>query len=374
MHRKQWILSTIFMLIVFSLIGLASYVSKVGPYGVLGQRILYENETEESIDIAFIGSSAVSYFFDVMTVWDEYGVTSMSYHASGMPIEFVIPMIELINETQSPEVYVIELRNLVLDEYTMQTIGSYRNSDKEALLYAMDLYSNPFDRVDAMESSGYFNYTYKIQYLEQLWDFNDFSFGIYAWIKSGFSVDAYDYKGNGRWDYIVADMTEEYVDLDFVEENQEYELSDFTINRLEEIFQYCENNNLNVYFTFTPYLWERAGMWDQDIRREIGELIIANGYCFKDFRQEIEEVEFDYQVDFYDPLHTNPIGAEKFTLYAMEYILDAYPIEPEYDQEVINDWNETYARWDVYNEEQLEGLYQTIDEMYGVDGYMTKGE
>lgn len=350
-----------FVIIVSLLLAGVSYIC-IPTAQIKQQNTLYENEIEDSVDVAFIGSSATYRFYDVMTVWEEYGITSMCYYIASMPYDFIIPMIELVQENQDPEVYVIDLRHIITDEFKMQYYGGYEtDTQKAAYVNALNLLTNAMVKWDAIVGSDYTEHEYYLYLESLLYNHDGFIDGIGGMIEETFIVEEMAYKGN-YMSYSVQNLTEEYVDFDTIEEEEDYTLTEDTETRLTELLEYCDENEIDAYFTITPYVHQK-GSSDEDIRREFEELVTEYGYPFADYRDEIEEIGLDVSTDFYDETHANALGAEKYTIYAMEDILEVYEVEPDYEEEVVESWDEEYEDWVVYEEEMLEELYEEIEEL-----------
>lgn len=324
---------------------------------VKSQVLLYEEQKENSIDIAFIGSSATYRFYDVMAIWEKYGITSMSYFASAMPFDYTITMIKYVQENQSPEIYVIDLRELVTDEYNMKYYGSYKTEQRqEAYISALNLLPMEWNRVSTVFSSAYLEQERYLQYEALLYNHESFVDNLVGSMTGSVEVEPLSYKGNSQLKFMVNDVSEEYIDLDLLEENLNYTLTEETVIRLVEVLEYCEENDMNVYFTFSPYVNAR-NLADQDIRRELGELVMEYGYPFTDYKSEIDEMGLDVTTEYYDANHVNAVGANKYTLYAMEDILATYPIEPDYSESVMDSWNQEYEEWMIYYEKNVIELY-----------------
>lgn len=358
--KHKWVQGMFFLAILTGAILMVARIC-IPSDPILGQNLLYENEEENSIDIAFIGSSSTYRFYDVMAVWNEYNITSMCYFVASMPYDFIVPMIELAQERQDPEVYVIDLRHIITDEYKAKYFGYYESdTQKSAFLNALNLITDPFDKWDVIQT---YDYTEDAAYMYEfnvLYNHENFVEGIAGLIENDFQIEEMPYKGN-YISWSVNDLTDTYVDFDEVEEHEDYVLTDSTTQRLIELFEYCEENEINAYFTITPYVHSKCFV-DQDIRREIGELVESYGYPYSDYRAEFEEIGLDLTTDFYDKTHANALGAEKYTLYAMEDILEAYDINADYEQSVIDSWNEEYAQWARYDMDETQGLYEDIEE------------
>lgn len=349
-----------FLIIVFGLI------IAVGNFAIPDNTIkkqieLYEEQPEDSIDIALIGNSSTRAYYDVMTIWDEYGITSMSYAISGMPFDLTIPMIEYVLEDQSPDLFVVELRKVMEEDGNLKYYGMYETSSKtEAYVNALNLFPASIYRIQTILSSNFLEGENYMFWVPLLYNHDGTMDGFMTWIENGFTTDTLDYKQNIRLSYEVSDMTDSYVDFDMEDFDESYTLAEETVERIVELLEYCDEKELNVYFTFSPYINSKHSS-DQEARAAIVELVESYGYPVTDYRSEFEEIGLDITTDFRDSSHTNILGANKYTLYAMEDFLEAYDIDTSHDQEVIDDWDATYEDWAVYYDRKIEGLYEDIE-------------
>lgn len=354
--KKYKILRCILFLVVLVLIiGVISDVA-IPETMIKRQIALYEEQPTDSIDIAFIGNSSTRAYYDVMTIWDTYGITSMSYAISGMPYDLTIPMIEYVLEDQSPELFVIELRKVLQEDSTIKYFGMYETESKEeAYISALNLFPESIYRLDEVWSSNFLEGERYMFFSDILYNHESAFDYIYEWAVGGFSVEALEYKQNERLSFAVTDMTDSYVVFDETEFNEDYTLADETVERIVELLEYCEEKELNVYFTFSPYV-DSKHVYDAEARSEIVELVESYGYPITDYRSEFEEIGLDVTTDFQDASHVNILGANKYTLYAMEDFLEVYDISSDYDQEVVDSWDETYALWESYYDRKMENL------------------
>lgn len=340
----------VFLLIASVLVASISYIS-IPTELMKNQSALYRTTEDDSIDIVFVGSSATRRFYDVMAIWDEYEITSMLYSFVSMPFSFTVPMMELALEQQDPELYVVELRQLIKDETNMNNYGYYNYvSQKEASIDGLNLFPYSFNRITAILDNDLFSGERYLYLLEVLYNHEAFYSGWELLLDGASINDTSDYRGNVVV-FQVADVSEYYVEYTS-ESSKDYTLTESTLEQLEEVFTFSEENDLEVCFNISPYIYE-VGPYDQEIRRELEAVITANGYEFFDYRDQIEEIGLDLETDYYDDAHVNALGAEKYTIYAIEDIISTYDITGEYEKDVTDSWNETYAAWEIYYEEQI---------------------
>ncbi len=341
------IVSTLlFLAIVAGLLSVASNVAM--PFlATKLERNLHNSTDKNTIDIAFVGSSTTYRYYDLMSIWEEYGLTSAVYFSPDVPFEFTTYMIEYAQQRQTPQLYVVELRSVLENEFSIRYFGEHETAlYQESYASALDLLPNALSRVQPVLSSPYYGDAAYQQIFKILYNHEGFLGGL-----NSREQEPLAFEGNQMMLYRTEDLSADYVDFSTLEES-EYELTEETKARLMELFSYCKENNLNVYFTFTPYVDARNPQ-DENIRREIGEMVRENGFPFADFRAEFEEIGADPATDFYNVSHMNAMGAAIYTPYAMERFLQTYDIEPNHDEETIENWNAQWARWEEFNAQQL---------------------
>ncbi len=308
------------------------------------QILLYEGTVENSIDIAFIGSSSSYRYYNIMGIWDEYGITSSTFFGVDLPFEFTIPMMEYVQTMQSAQLYVVDLRSVLEDEFQIRYFGEYRTQvHQDAFASALDLLNEPISRASVVLGNSYFEGTEYLQIFKLLYNHEAFATGVSMLFTA--PLAAY---GNQTMQFEAQNLSYYYEEFSQVNDS-EYTLTNETKERLFEVFEYCEQNNLNVYFTFTPYI-DSINPQDENIRREIGEFVTENGFYFTDFRSKFEEIGLSPVTDFYDTRHVNVLGADKYTQFAMDYFLNAYEIVPDHNADIVEQWDHQFDYWSyIYN-------------------------
>ncbi len=303
------------------------------------QNLLHDTTPKNSVDIAFIGSSTTYRYYSVMDIWNSYGITSCTYFGADLPFEFSVPMMEYVQSTQSPQLYVLDLRSVLEDEFQIRYFGEHETPvHEDAFANALNLLNSPLSRASAVLESSYFEGEEYLQIFKLLYNHEAFSDRLYSPVTSPLF-----FQGGQLMMASIRDVSLLYEDFSQVQES-EYTLTEETKTRLDEVFDYCTQNDLNVYFTFTPYA-DAVNVQDVNIRREIGEYVTQSGFAFTDFRSKFEQIGLEPATDFYDTRHVNVFGAKKYTQFAMEYFLAEYEIVPNHEEAVVAQWQDEYALW-----------------------------
>ncbi len=337
-----------FLSVSIIMLSALGYISSL-EYNKERQKLLFSTQQENSIDIAFIGSSSTYCYFDPMVVWENYGITSLTYAVPSAPFDFTIPLMEIAIKNQTPELFVIDLRNLLIDEFNTKFFGSYtRENLYKANITGLKVFEDDINKLLIVNQTPYFDTQEYLQYADVLYYHNDFTKNIKSFYNLADDyTSSFLYKGNGYYQQFKYKDFSELGFTSFEAQPSDYELTDSTKERLDELFEYCEKNNYEAIFVFSPYI-SSLNAFDSQIRYKIGEYIEEAGYEFLDHKIETDLIGFDYSKDFHDQRHTNILGAQKYTDYFMNDILKIYNIEPKYEQDVIDDWNHELSQWEEH--------------------------
>lgn len=353
------LISTIIFLLIAALL-----LDHIGVYviprsSLQQQDIMVEEESDFTIDIAFIGSSSTYRYYDPMTVWGEYGITSIVYGSPAFTFDTTIAMIEYAQANQNFSVYVIDLRCLLIDEYYSKYYGTYIRSATQTYFYeTLTMIPTSFVKTAFVLNSNYSDSDAYLHIFDAMYYHSSFltEDPIY---EDYYELEAYSHYGSGRLALSSSDVSESYVDFTTVQE-QDYTLTDETVQRLTELLEYGVDNDIKIFFAFTPYVGEKSE-YDVDIMREITTLIESYGFPCEDYRTDFTVYGLDVRTDFYNENHTNLYGAQKYTSYAMQDISQYLGETSDYSAEQIDSWNETYEDWTNNYEEYTRTLEAKVE-------------
>lgn len=336
--NKLWIINTILFLSLFVFLFIkVSYLFR--PYSENRVNIVgYYSEPENTIDVVFIGGSSTFVFWIPYIAWNEWGMSSYDFATNSMSPALLMGMIEEARKTQDPELFVIDLRAFEFREkhpdfYTDAFIRNITDS----LKYSFNRIKT-INYVFSYEQSGsqynLENYLDLMMYHATWQDLNLLNFD-YASNKTEHPL-----KGFGMVDFAYHEPFEmkDYSDI-----TEKGSLSDSTNQILIDLLEYCKEKNLNVLFTLNPFNQENEDT--KKIYNYVAEVVGCYGYDFLDANDYYEEMGLDFSHDFYDRNHVNLYGAEKYTAFLGQYIVQNYAI-PDHRQETeYISWHEGYEVW-----------------------------
>ncbi|MEG1404038.1 MAG: hypothetical protein RSC52_00890 [Oscillospiraceae bacterium] len=286
----------------------------------------FETEAENSAEVMFFGSSLT--YCDVIPakIWESSGIST--YVMAGP--EQTIPMsyfyIKEAARTQKPRVLFLEVTGTFYREYesfTKVNIGymPWGTNRIRATLHA----------AERPEWAGLFFPPYNYH---SRWD--ELEDGEIMLGLQGMGED----KLAGYTITCTATPIEKITRRNEVFDEKNYKRN---ISYLRKISNFCEKQDITPVFYIAPSCTRLSSEHLAMLKGDIEKIGKAG---FVDFNENIDDFKFDYKLDFYDPLHLNFMGAEKFSTYLGKMLKEEYGMKPseETDDEL---WQE---RLDYYND------------------------
>ena len=121
----------------------------------------------------------------------------------------------------------------------------------------------------------------------------------------------------------------------------------------------CREEDLEVLFVISPF---RITKDEQKKVNYMKRIVEEQGVRFLDCNRCVDDIGIDYDMDFYNRNHVNSIGAEKFSRYLGEYILENYDIDAAHSPEVTASWDKAAEENRALYEEACEQIRKTAQE------------
>lgn len=314
---KTCIFCFIIIIVFFSL----NSIFSSGYERITKQRLNDFYSEEHSLDAIFIGSSRVYYSFQAPIAFEESGITAMSYAMAGLPGEYFKYCVEEINENNDVNLYIINLTDFLLDE-------------NEMIKYEMLCYTpNSLHKLQFINNNIGWNPSECIPLLhfKDRWkNLNQLDFRVLdrTTTKTGF-FDSVEYNNayftlqlqEGQGMHIYSD------DISSVEVT-----SDFS-DELISFIKYMQTNNYNFLFVIPPSLIDAGEI------KYLKELCIDNGCNVLDGNEKniYDTIGLQLQ-DYRDVTHLNYFGAEKFSRYLANYLVENYNYQDKRELSEYEDW------------------------------------
>ncbi len=305
-------------------------------------------EPEDTIDVMYLGTSASNRYFINPLAYEEEGITCFTVATMGMPMFFVPDLIDEVQKTQDPKLYIIELRWVLKDRDLITDAHIRRVTDN--LKYSSikkDAIDTAFAQMDG--SKG------------MLGDISDDMLSYYVPIfkyhgrLSEAKMSPGDFKltatKNQTKGYVMSFNTTKQVNQfpGRVSEKRE-PLSDIAETALNATLDKCDTLTADgdeVLFVLSPYCCLKG---QKPIFNTAFDKIRDRGYTVIDFnRPEMyEELGLDFDKDYYNSKHVNYIGAEKYTRYLTAYLKAHYDLPDHRGEAGYESWEKAYKAYAQY--------------------------
>ena len=280
---------------------------------------MYAQEEKNSIDVLFFGSSIC--YCDVVPAvyWNRCGLTAFVQAGPEQPLSLTLDYLKESLRTQSPQAVFVECTGVAFQRYmgfTKTNIGqmpwglnrlhaTFTSAEPEVrkgLLFPLYFYH---DRWTTLEDKDIQPYT------------TDPLAG-YTFLSGTTDTGPEDCK--------TVDIAPE----------------DWTRNTaaLEKICMLCRQQNIRLVLYRAP----TRRLHDEDWERLAAQFAGRDGVDILDCNDYIAQIGADTETDFYDSLHYNYIGAEKFSAFLADWTADTLSLSPTKSQNT-DLWNERLAHF-----------------------------
>ncbi len=307
-------------------------------------------EPQDSLDVVFVGSSSVFAFWEPMEFWEDYGVASYNFAAGTMPPQFIRDSIEEIRKTQSPELFVVDLRPFTVAENGYYLETDVANMDHDVpIRNVVDNFKYSLDRFRVIDEG-----------IPEEYDRLPYFFDIIKYHTEWPRL--FDAQSLAFWRNESHDSLKGFKLVDKVKKVKFYDQSEVTERRemterlngtLSELLDYCRDEDLDVLFLVNSYCQKKK---EKKVYNYIADVVAEYGFDFLNTNDYYEEIGLDYETDYYDQSHVNIFGADKYTEFVGNYIMSHWELPDHRGEDAYASWDEDYLAWT----EQTEALKESI--------------
>ncbi len=329
-HTHGYFYKTILKFICFTVIFcfLFYYVSNILWLNKTAVAYFYD-EPENSIDVAYIGSSNVYTAFNSTLAFDMYGYTTGMMTTASQPFMDVKYLMQEVLEKQNPKLFVIDLARVGIDN------DVYTEEDHRRTLDSMEFSKNRFEAInDFLELQN----IPKDEYLDYY-----FSFFMYhnRWkniTKESFEGEEIFFKGYVCSKYTVPTIFQKKSTWT----DEEEKLQESNEKVLNELIDYIKKENLNVLFVVPIKCYN-----DENVIKRTNyaiRILEENNFKVLNLNKE-KDIKINFSTDLYNANHLNVYGATKNTLYFSKYLKENYDLPDHRDDKKYDSWKKEYKRF-----------------------------
>lgn len=338
-HLKRLAGILLFLLLAFGILIPISYMLRPvdNANGEVRRRITgFYAEEEESLQVVILGSSAVYRYVNNPLLWEESQITSYNFAVPGLSIFTLENLVDEVEKTQSPELYIIDARKFLLTENR-----DFKKRRFQQLVSNLKYSKNRCDIIDKMIENP----------LERLYYYFDIMIYHDNWEE--LTKESLEYMDNERihelkgWSNIKSEVPID--ESDVTEVTEEAPLSETAEQSLRSLLEKCQREGKEVLMLATPWKISKENQKKSNYAKRLTE---EYGYTYLDMNQYGEELGIDFSSDFYNKRHANAKGAKKVTEYLAVYLKEHYSFS-EVEKEVVEEsWNQAAKK----NRKELEKI------------------
>lgn len=302
---------------------------------------------EKPLDMIYVGGSETYLYWQPLRAWNEEGIVSYNYATSGVRPNAIKYYLEDILKVQEPKLFVIGLRSF--ERWDVPNNGRWvppaNDGGERRSIDSMDVSINRFKLAKELvqyrlNSEDIMSYFLRVMKYHANWS------TVLGNSENWSLINNTGIHPNKGFDCLVL---HEALEKPTAFETDEFlELSEDTLNELDELLEYCSEQELQVLFVVCPYGITKE---HQTIYNTMQSMIEEKGFDFLNANLYIDEMGLDYSTDFMDVNHVNCFGAEKYTRFLAEYIKQKYELPDRRGTEDYKDWD---AAWLNFCEEESE--------------------
>lgn len=293
----------------------------------------YENAGNN--DVIFIGDCEVYENFSPITLWEEYGITSI---IRGSAQQLIWQSYYLMEETlkyEKPEVMVFNVLSMKYDTNESTGNQSRREAYNRMNLEGMRWSKSKWDAINASMTEEEREWESQWTYLFPILRYHD------RWSQ----LTAEDFKYMFHRDQVsdngylmqtgVRPVTDEHVEKPLMD----YTFGENSYYYLDKMVQLCKKNDVELVLikapSLSPVWWDE---WDTQMESYAQE----NGLRYYNLLEHQEEIGIDWNTDTYDTgLHLNVYGAEKMSRYFGKILSEDCGVKDRRNNaEICGDWAE----------------------------------
>ena len=289
----------------------------------------YLVEPKDSVDILFFGSSMVYCNVIPATLYKNTGITSYVMAGPEMTIPITYYYIREACRTQSPKVIAVELNGLFYGRYT-----NFTKVTVGYMPWSANRIGATFNAAEKEERLGLmfplYNYHSRLSEVSR------------ADLISHLCPAADPYAG-------YTPLSKAVPQTEIIYRGYRSDTEEFARNLmyLKKISEFCEVNNIKLLLYVSPATAQIPPEALETMKEQIhswGEFI--------DFNPMTQEMQIDNQTDWYDNLHFNVHGANKFTNFLGHYLKELFAL-PETVAEDVQLWLSRIEQIEAYQKEAM---------------------
>lgn len=294
----------------------------------------YRSFKADTVDAVFVGTSGIDRYYIPALGFEEYGITAYPLSSDAQPTWLTINVLEEMEKHQTPQLLILDIR--CFTTMYSKKIGSLEAASR----YLTDNGSlTGANRVDAINNSLD---ALRVLGPEEEFDKLTFYFPLIKHHSAWSSIDRFvEEKAYSKLGFYMSPTrtivtTDEFEDYTGKIEDKG-ELHPMVEENLGKILDYLDTKDYKVLFLDTP-----QGRSEEEVMRvnTVCDIVSQRGHDY--LVCPIDET-YSMTEDFYNSGHVNFYGAQKFTDYFAQYLVENYDLKDHRGDDKYSQWDGHYS-------------------------------
>lgn len=304
-------------------------------------------EKKNTLDMVYIGGSACYVYWEPLAAYDKYGFTSYNFAADAMPPQVIRYCMEEILKTQSPEVFLVDLRPFQYGDLYDEVTSSVNYKREAPIRNVTDNMNYSVNRAAMIENCVEGE---TAAYHFDIAKYHSLLISLITPRNWGYITNRHPMRSKG---FHACESVEELYIEDVSNIKEKQRLSEEMDDLLTELLEYCKNKEQKVLFIVHAY---QISEEDQKKYNYMEERIAEYGMDYLNTNDYAEEIGLEPSADFYNRDHVNLLGADKYTKFLGEYLVRNYTLPDKRNDSAYRRWTQEYKEWNGRMEEIRETL------------------
>ena len=329
--KNRNVLLNILKAAVFGLVFVFAVMPCLRIFGVKHEYIYdterrIREETRNTLDGVYIGSSNAFCFFAPPVLWEEYGYSVILYSIPALPADSIKYKLIEARKYQKDALYIINLN-------PFKSAGNITNQVIHYLSNYMPLSLNKLQMINSLSQKRGNDFFSSMEYYFPIIRFHS------RWtefVSKEFTRPEIGLKGAIKTGNFLKKSTD-FSDTVFYPDARE-PLTDAQLDVLNDLLDYIEKENVRVLFVTTPQM---RGDGQQGTFHALEDYLTERGYDCLPLTGSGELTGIQADTDYSDHDHTNVHGALKFTHFLGNYLSEHYDFTDKRNQPGWESWDKS---------------------------------
>lgn len=324
----------------------------IGESGPIQRMNAFYQLPDNQIDVVFMGASHVDYAIMPYSIWEQSGIPSFNYAQPAQNMWVTWHYLNELLKTQKPKVIFLETRYLYVFNHEKKQQDDHSFFSIDAMKWSETRWKASLDAYTRKKLVPYTLFpisNYHLIWMKYIETSKRILSGNYVQPKKILSPQytmGYQYRSEVFKYQPSVELS--YSTLSSPHGSIEY-ISGDNLLYFNLFVEKCKKENIQIVLFKVPYPGAENDL--MEVKTEIGIELIAkeNNLPYLNMGLKAKELGIDWNTDLFDIDHLNVLGAEKFTKYITEYLLNHHDSLQLIDKRSVAE----YANWNIASEEFL---------------------